>query len=247
MTAVYAGIDLAADQARTALAVLREDEPGGRVVVASAVLGVSDDDLVAAVAEATKVGVDVPVGWPEPFVDFLRGHADGAVSAPESTGADWRRRMVMRRTDLLVRERFGLVPLSVAADRIAYPALRWAGIEARLRDLGVDTARDGSGRVAEVYPAAALRAWGLTHRGYKRAATEERERLIETLATRHSWLDWAGHREACIASDDVLDAVVAAMVAREVAQGRTVAPTERERPLALREGWIHVPHTPDRS
>lgn len=238
---MYVGIDLAADPARTALATVRDDQSTGRVVVEAVRLGVSDDDVVAAIEGATKAGVDVPVGWPERFVDFLSAHAEGAQTAPEQTGPGWRRTMVMRRTDLLVRERFGLVPLSVAADRIAYPALRWAGVEARLRGLGVDCRRDGAGRVSEVYPAAALRVWGLPHRGYKGAATEVRERLVDSLEAALPWLEWAGHRDACVASDDVLDAVIAAVVAREVAHGRTVAPCDGERESALREGWIHVP------
>ena len=61
-----------------------------------------------------------------------------------------------------MHRRTGLTPgWSVATDRIAHPALRWAGIEARLRDRGLDAARDGSGMLCEVYPAAALQIWVL--------------------------------------------------------------------------------------
>lgn len=238
---MYVGIDLAADPARTALATLRDEPATGRVVVESTQLAVSDDELVAAVLGATKAGVDVPIGWPARFVDFLSAHLQGGQPTPEGTGPDWRRTMVMRRTDLVVRERFGLVPLSVAADRIAYPALRWAGVEARLRGLGVDCRRDGAGQVSEVYPAAALRVWGLPHRGYKGGAVEQRERLVASLEATFPWLEWAGHRAACLSSDDVLDAVIAAVVAREVAHGRTVGPSDDEQEAALQEGWIHVP------
>jgi hypothetical protein len=61
----------------------------------------------------------------------------------------------------------GVNPLSVSADRIAHAAFRCAGLLARLAALGEPVDRAGSGVVVEVYPAAALRRLGLTHRGYK--------------------------------------------------------------------------------
>ena len=55
----------------------------------------------------------------------------------------------------------GLIPLSVSADRLAHPAMRCAVIQAKIaREYGPQ-ARDGSGRLAEVYPAASLKFWGL--------------------------------------------------------------------------------------
>ena len=74
-------------------------------------------------------------------------------------------------------------------------------------------------------PAAALRAWGLPHRGDERdAAREVRARLVDELDALLPWLDRGTYRQECVRSDDVLDAVFAALVAREVAQGRTVRP-----------------------
>jgi predicted nuclease with RNAse H fold len=147
---VFVGIDLAADPRRTGLAVLHEDD---RCVVQQVCVGAEDDALVQAVRSAGKAGVDVPFGWPEPFVELLAAHAAGVLPAPGSTGPDWRRDLAMRTTDRAVHRRTGLTPLSVSTDRIAYPALRWAGLEARLRELGIDVSRDGSGTVCEVYPA----------------------------------------------------------------------------------------------
>lgn len=89
----------------------------------------------------------------------------------------------MRHTDRAVHERTGLTPLSVATDRIAHPALRWAGIEARLREQGIDTARDGSGLICEVYPAAALRLW---HLPQGRAA--ELPAQLRELAREEGWI-----------------------------------------------------------
>lgn len=237
----YAGIDLAADPARTGAALLREDE-AGRLVVDRAWLGADDDALVDLVDEAVTTGVDVPFGWPRRFVEHVQAHAAGTTVAPDDTGRDWRRSLALRRTDLVVWDKVGALPLSVATDKIAYPALRWSALEARLRDAGVDCPRDGSGRACEVYPAAALKTWGLPHRGYKKAANADvRRQLVDQLQELHPQLDFNGHADACVQTDDVLDAVIAALVAREAAHGRTMRPSADEHEDALVEGWIHVP------
>lgn len=240
--AVYAGIDLAADPVRTGVALIREDHLRGQLTVVRAWRGAGDDELLSVITAATKAGVDVPFGWPGAFVAHVSAHATGSAPAPADSGPDWRRSLAMRRTDLAVRDRLGLVPLSVATDLIAYPALRWSALETRLRDGGVDCPRDGTGRVCEVYPAAALKVWGLPHRGYKKDANAAvRDLIITGLERRDLAVDFTGHREACLASDDVLDAVIAALVAREVARGRTRPPGAGERREAAVEGWIHVP------
>lgn len=150
--------------------------------------------------------------------------------------------MTMRGTDEVVRARTGLIPLSVSADRIGHAALRWAAIEATLAGAGVDMARDGSGRVAEVYPAAALKHWGLTYRGYKRTANlSARHELVDALATAAPWLHLGTNELTCRTSDHALDAVVCALVARAVAIGGTHPPAPAERSLTQVEGWIHVP------
>lgn len=264
MSARCAGIDLAAQARHTALAVLREtdridddsgDESGdgsdrdgsgggggGGVLLERVTVGAEDADLLALVPGMRKIGVDVPVGWPRPFVELLAAQAAGAQPAPASTGGEWRRELAMRATDLAVHERTGLTPLSVATDRIAHPALRWAGIEAGLRDQGVDASRDGSGLICEVYPAAALHIWRLPSRGYKGAKNSAARRaLVEALAAQLPALDWNGHQDLCAADDNALDAVLAALVAREVDRGRAVPPPRHLRELSRQEGWIWVP------
>lgn len=252
MSARWAGIDLAAQARDTALAVLRESDDGrsgdgegddgGEVVLERVVAGAEDSDLLALAPEVRKIGVDVPVGWPRPFVELLTAQAAGTLPAPASTGREWRRGLAMRATDLAVHERTGLTPLSVATDRIAHPALRWAGIEARLRDQGIDASRDGSGLICEVYPAAALRAWQLPSRGYKGVKNAAARRaLVDVLAAQLPALDWNGHQDLCAREDDALDAVLAALVAREVDQGRAVPPPPHLRELSRQEGWIWVP------
>lgn len=239
----FVGLDLAAQDRRTGLAVLREPDPAsGALVLEEARTGADDVFIADRVRGAEKVGVDVPVGWPRGFVELLAAQAAGTLSPPGSTGDEWRRGLAMRETDRAVHARTGLTPLSVSTDRIAHPALRWAGIEARLREEGIDVARDGTGRICEVYPAAALRRWGLPHRGYKGTGGRAARRgLVEALGERFPLLDWAGHDAACVEVDDVLDAVIAALMAREVARGRAVPPPDPLREAALVEGWIWLP------
>lgn len=86
-----------------------------------------------------------------------------------------------RDTDRFVTARTGLIPLSVSADRLAHPAMRCADIQAKIaRDHGPQP-RDGSGRLAEVYPAASLKSWGLLALGYKGPGGAQTQRLAGIL------------------------------------------------------------------
>ena len=236
--AAFAGVDLAAEPGRTGFARLQRT-PQGRLVVEHAGCGLGDEELSEMLSGVAKAGIDVPFGWPAGFADFLADHAVQQHVAPMAADVRWRRGMVLRRTDQLVHQWCGLTALSVAADRIAYPALRWAAVEARLRDRGIDCRRDGAGRVCEVYPAAALKVWQLPFRGYKRDPGL-REDIVAGLNGRCA-VDWNGYDSVCVASDDALDAVISALVAVEAADGHTRVPAAAEQADALIEGWIHVP------
>ncbi|GAA1316288.1 DUF429 domain-containing protein [Brachybacterium tyrofermentans] len=236
----YLGIDLASDPKRTGIAWLRDE--GEKVMVEDVRVGADDDTIVSAVVTSQKTGVDVPFGWPRSFVELLEAHRTATLTPPPSTGPDWKRHVLYRATDLEVRRRVGKNPLSVASDKIAYPAIRWAGIAARLREQGAPVTPDGRGIACEVYPGAALVAWqlaGYTYKGAKGATS--RAALAEQLTARLPWLDWAGHRDACVDDDNALDAVIAAVVARDVDRGlATPAPPELAE-LAAEEGWIWLP------
>lgn len=237
---VIVGVDLASQPAATGLACLRHR--GGTWVIDDAGVGAGDEQVHAAVASARRAGVDVPFGWPAPFVDLLRAHRTDEVDPALAVDRDWRRPLVWRATDLYVHQRTGVAPLSVATDKIAYPALRWAGLAAGLRAAGLDMARDGTGAACEVYPAAALRIWGLPHRGYKGAAGRGvRARIIAGLGELLPALHWNGHERVCLEQDDALDAVLSAVIAANVAAGQYQPPPAELRPRALEEGWICLP------
>ena len=70
-----------------------------------------------------------------------------------------------------------------------------------------------------------------------------RGELLEALSARWPWLDWPGHEALCAVSDDALDAVIAAVVAREVLLGRAISPRAELVAAAAEEGWIWLPTT----
>src|SRR5262249_6812613 len=155
--------------------------------------------------------IDCPLGWPVPFVEAVSAHRNGKPwpGRGNSDPVAFRRRLSFRRTDEIVAEAAGSRPLSVSTDRIGVVALRCALILDRYAPEGLD--RDGSGAVAEVYPAAALRHFGLTARGYKRAKNAGTLRqLVDALRAAAPWLridDWS----AVERGDDTFDALICAL------------------------------------
>jgi predicted nuclease with RNAse H fold len=242
---ITAGVDLATEAARTALALIRWDH---RVAtVTSVVVGVEDVSIVRMADQVDVVGVDCPLGWPDDFVDFLAAHHRGARLPPSGlVGVQWRRRLAYRASDRAVHRACGLTPLSVAADRIGLTAMRAAGLLAHLAEAGHAVDRSGEGVVVEVYPAASLKIWGLSHRRYKRPQYRAaRETLLNQLADAAPWLDLGDHADLCVESDDAFDAVIAALTARAKALGDVTAPANgTERAQARREGWILLPTRP---
>lgn len=239
---IFSGIDLAADPARTGAATLKTSREGPLLVDVH--LNTTDPLITERVVNSDLTGIDAPLGWPRSFRTFITSHA-AAELAGQWVGPEQRRGLANRFTDLETRRVAGVVPLPVAAERIAFPVMRWAGVEAKLREmLGAEAVRrDGLGRIAEVYPAAALKMWGLRHRGYKGASTQAVQARTEIVAGLHRTmrLHWAGFEEAAIGSADCLDAVIAALVASEISAGRCIPPPSEQEDLLNEEGWIWIP------
>jgi len=235
------GVDLAAEAANTAVARIRWTESSADVQTVG--VGADDPVLVDEITASDKAGIDCPLGWPRRFVEFVAEHQAGAFVAPaDVAGKDWRRQLALRETDLAVRAATGLIPLSVAADRIGLAAMRCAGLMARLAAAGQPVDRSGAGVVVEVYPAAALRHWGLTYRSYKGTAnTTVRQQLVDALTAAAPWLKLGHHELTCRRSDHALDAVIAALNARAAAHGLTTTPGPEQLYAARTEGWIALP------
>jgi len=95
---------------------------------------------------------------PDTFVEFLNAHQKHRLHLPEETpSASWRRSLAHRSTDEHVRSTLGIIPLSIAADRIGITAMRAARLQVLLAAQGHTIDRAGSGLIVEVYPAAGLK------------------------------------------------------------------------------------------
>jgi predicted nuclease with RNAse H fold len=213
------------------------------VSVSEVRVGVEDDVVLQHARTADKVGIDCPLGWPDAFVAFIRDHHDHKPVPPyEGTAGQWRRSLANRLTDIRVRDRLGMTPLSVSTDRIGLTAMRAARLQTRLLEAGLAIDRTGDGLVVEVYPAAGLNYWNLNHRQYKGTKNAPAlGSLVTALVDRASWLHLGEHEEACRRSDHAFDAVIAALLARAAAVGKTLVPSDAEREIAAREGWIALP------
>jgi predicted nuclease with RNAse H fold len=226
------GIDLASQHTGTADCRILWAEKMARVEAVEE--GVEDERLKELLAdrEIDWTGIDVPLGWPDVFVQALQAHRAGEAwphTAP--------RELTHRATDRWLINNLRIYPLSVSTDRIAYPAMRAAALTAGM-------ARDGSDRLVEVYPAAALNVWQLQYQRYKRSAGRSvLSDIISVLRQRAPWLvaDERSWR-ALHASDHAFDALVAALIARAHARGLCHPIPAEDRDAAVREGWISVPN-----
>jgi predicted nuclease with RNAse H fold len=240
------GIDLAAQPNNTSACAI--DWGAGPPVVTDLRSGLNDENLLAAIADADKAGIDAPFGWPDEFVDAVLAHREGGRWPGRGEDQDlYRFRLSFRATDRRLIEKGIRRPLSVSTDLIGVVAMRCAYLLDRLGAAGLQIDRSGVGRVAEVYPAPALGAWGISAVGYKSRAGAAR--LPELLSSVEQGLGGlqlgARERQAAETDHNCFDALVASLVARAAALGLTQAPeSEEERDRAGREGWIHIPTNP---
>jgi len=193
----------------------------------------------------SKVAIDAPLGWP---TDFVRGLADPD-RWPVGIDGD-RSRLERRATDHWVHRMTGKLPLSVSTDRIAYAAMRAAGLIAHYSDAtGHAVDRTGfTGTLCETYPDPAIRTLGLwpeqfgKRDSYKGDATHVREAIVATLQRQAPWLVMQPeHAAACVDSDDCLDALICALVARATEMDCSEPVPGEYLSEAMSEGWIHLP------
>jgi hypothetical protein len=237
-SAVTLGIDLAAQPENTAACRVEWQCDVPTVSVVTLGDGCADEPLIAMIAGVVRgggtVAIDAPFGWPDAFVEQLVEYRErGRWSAAEArAGLCW------RATDALLKAE-KIHPLSVSTDRIGVVAMRCAHLLTRLAAEGI--ARDPLGRqVVEVYPGGALRRWGLDTKGYKQSA-DARARLMRQSPLASVKVD-VDVQPRLVATDHAFDALVSALVARDVARGRADEPRP---PMDLaqlgREGWIWMP------
>jgi predicted nuclease with RNAse H fold len=234
-----AGVDLSSQDKKSAACVVEWSDGGARII--SLAVGITDEEITRLIGEVDKLGIDVPLGWPIAFAAAVAEH-----SLHGTWPATYRHVELhayrYRRADIHVWRTVGLPPLSVSTDRIGIPAMRAAAV---LAATAPRVALDGSGKVVEVYPAAALKRWGLAWRQYKgRDHTQERYALVAAfVAETEGWLSLSeAERTSCEESDDAFDSLIAACVARAAAIGVVEPIPEADLDAARREGWIALPH-----
>lgn len=227
------GVDLAAQPENTAYCLIGWVKPKARIIELRC--GADDAILLEMFGRSDKVGIDAPFGWPIAFAAAVYAHQHRNVWPAAGTAS-----LRYRVTDHLVRERIKRWPLSVSSDLIGVTAMR----AARLLSESGRIDRSGCGRFVEVYPAAALHIWGFPSTGYKKKAGEEKRHVVthRLITATKPWLDWpADAQQACEKSDDALDAVVAALIARAAATNQIEPIPQKHMAAAKREGWIALP------
>jgi predicted nuclease with RNAse H fold len=231
------GVDLAAADENTALCLVEWAPRAPHVERLTARRG-SDALIVELAADADVVAIDAPFGWPMPFVDVIASYRAGSAWPRQRPDDLWFRRTDVRAHGIAG----GRWPLSVSSDRIARPAERAARLLTLLGTPERAAARDGSDAVIEVYPAGALRTWGISTDGYKNAdARDVRERIRDQLLGAVGLDVGESERAALAAKDHPLDALIASLVGRAFGLGHTTLPGEEDLDAARREGWIHLP------
>jgi predicted nuclease with RNAse H fold len=228
------GIDLAAGAKKTYACLLE----AGR---AELFAGCDDARLLELADGCEKVAIDAPFGWPRAFVEALLAHRRfEAWPAPDDGPPEtFRATLSFRATDRVTMHTRR--PLSVSTDKLGVTAMRCAHLLHRWSALGHAVDRAGAGRFVEVYPAGALVRWGFDVKGYKDSASAL-EALFAAVTEAAPPLELsAADRALCSRSDDALDALVAALVARAAQLGLTDLPPQAVREQAEEEGWIHLP------
>lgn len=253
------GVDLASQPGGTAICLIEWREE--RAVIVELARGVDrfgeklrDERLLRAIAgdaygaPPAMTAIDAPLGWPTLFAQVIADQSawpDQLEQNPPN--------LLRRATDLEVAKRTGKQPLAVTTERIAYAAMRASRILGRLeRATALTVDRSGlTGAICETYPDAALREFGLWPPGldvrasYKHKSDPTvRIQIVDGLLRRAPWLKLDASDVALLhASDDCLDAMLCALVARACFKGRTIRPTNPT--LACVEGWIHLPEGTD--
>jgi predicted RNase H-like nuclease len=238
------GID-AATQARN-VGLARSVADGSRLEVEEALTPASNAEAVETVARwcegPTLLAIDAPLGWPRAMGRALASHRAGdAIEAPAQD-------VFRRLTDDRVHEIFRKRPLDVGSNLIARTAHAALALLAGVRERTGETiplawspSEAARVRAIEVYPAATLRARGLSDSGYKGKGPSEtaaRKGLLDALSDEiRSGRDV---RASAAETDHVLDAILCGLAGSDFLAGQGMPPREEEHDRVRHEGWIWV-------
>ncbi|MBX2804015.1 MAG: DUF429 domain-containing protein [Myxococcales bacterium] len=194
----------------------------------------------------TLLAVDAPLGWPAALADALSGHQAGTALP----GVDDPDLLFQRHCDQAIRQRLGLKPLEVGADRIARAAYAALALVQRIRErsgepvpLGSEPGPSDVSQVIEVYPKATMTVICGTVAPYKATTPEharQRQRLLRGLVEHGGCQVPQELRAAATASDHVLDAIACVVAGADFLSGKAPPIPEASASSARREGWIWV-------
>lgn len=231
------GIDCSTDPRSVGVALLDvqrrsviRGEQGGRRTIETVVSWIRD-------SPRALLALDAPLGWPAAFSELAQHRAGEPVKASRHVAFN-------RHTDRFIKDRIGQQPLRVGADLIAMTA-HWAlemlGEIRRLTGEPIPLAWEpslGMSAAIEVYPAATLRARGLTCSGYKRDEDSHRKARSELLRALGREVDVSLVTDVAVAQSDVLDAIVCCVAGLDFLSGTAFPPDDAE--LSRKESWIWV-------
>lgn len=249
------GIDLASTNGSTGICEVDWSDRTSSVEVGR----FADEEIAARIRAVNRAGgwaaIDAPFGFPVAFARAVhRWHSSGTV--PAATDHDIRRRI----TDCYVAERQAIVkaerlpggwntwPLSSVVDLITPSVIRCARI-LMSANAGAPLDRIGlTSRIVEAYPIAALRSWGVATYKYKSNGADCDTMLRDLCEQTGLRQPVIGGPLARGCEDDVVDALVCALLACTVAgAGGTTGPQAAGEGYAAQlaiieeEGWIHLP------
>jgi predicted RNase H-like nuclease len=190
-------------------------------------------------APRVLLALDAPLGWPQPLGEAISTHTAGA---PLGYAAN---DMFRRETDRFVKFQLGKQSLDVGADRIARTAHSALSLLEELRQITGEPLQlawqadfhQGAAAI-EVYPAATLRAHGITSPGSRKdgeVGLHSRLMLIEKLS---GLLTVNCAKSAMEANVDAMDAALCVLAGHDFLQRQAYPPEDVQ--LARREGWIWV-------
>lgn len=233
------GIDAAVASEKTGVAIALQTNDQWRLEdIRCGKRNQSIADLVLSLIDPTLpvlVAMDAPLGWPTPLRSALSTHRAG-----DPIDLDPRFDFA-RETDRFVREKVGLKPIDIGADRIARTAAAALGLIAELRKglnqalpLIVTPAQATQGGVIEVYPAATLKQRNLPYRQYKKPEMTQVRREIATAISEE--LPFKLGIDCAIDSDHCLDAAICVLAAIDFLAKQCHEPPRLD--LLQTEGWI---------
>lgn len=115
------GLDLSTDPKKCVAAAIRWDE--GRPTVVEVRTPLRPEEIVDLIVdEDAPFAVDVPVGWPDAFVDFVAAHRDSVQRPPGDRDA-WRKGTLARRATDDRLAKLGAAPLPASFDRLGKTAV----------------------------------------------------------------------------------------------------------------------------